>query len=170
MHKRYTTIESPVGSLTLVAVGEALGGVYFQQHQHAPSEADLGPNVTVGADPVLAEAKNALARYFDGESMSFDLKLHTQGDTFQEEVWSLLREIPYGETVTYGTIAENLGNRHLAQQVGRAVGRNPISIVIPCHRVVGANGVPTGYAGGIDRKQYLLDLEQPARERAVPLF
>lgn len=170
MHTRYTTIESPIGLLTLVAVEEALGGVYFQEHQHPPSASNMGQKVVAGTDSVLAEAENTLARYFDGESTSFDLKLHTNGNDFQEEVWSILRDIPYGETITYGAIAERLGNRHLAQQVGRAVGRNPISIIIPCHRVVGANGALTGYAGGIERKQFLLDLEQPGRARAVPLF
>lgn len=100
--------------------------------------------------------------FLAGERKTFDLSVRTQGDEFSERVWAMLCEIPYGETPTYGVLAERLGNRRLAQCVGQAVGRNPVSIVAPCHRVVGAGRSLTGYGGGLDRKRFLLELEEPA--------
>ena len=109
---------------------------------------------------MLAEASRQLHEYLAGERTSFDLRTATRGGAFEERVWSLLREIPFGETTTYGELAERLGGeRTLARRVGQAVGSNPLSIVVPCHRVVGKNGELRGYAGGFERKQFLLDLE-----------
>jgi methylated-DNA-[protein]-cysteine S-methyltransferase len=110
---------------------------------------------------VLSVLAEQLDDYLAGERRTFEVSVRTDGDDFSQRVWAMLQEIPYGETTTYGALAERLGNRHLAQRVGQVVGRNPVSIVIPCHRVVGSDGSLTGYAGGLERKQRLLDLEDP---------
>ena len=108
--------------------------------------------------------------YLAGERATFELKITLHGDDMQRRVWNLLTEIPYGDTVTYGELAAALADGTTAQEVGQAVGRNPVSIVVPCHRVVGKNGQLTGYAGGIKRKQFLLELEEPAEAKAARLF
>jgi methylated-DNA-[protein]-cysteine S-methyltransferase len=124
----------------------------------------------VANDALLRLAAAQLHQYLAGERTSFDLPTATSGDPFQERVWRLLRDIPRGETVTYGELAVQLGDKSLAQSVGQAVGRNPLSVIVPCHRVVGADGRLTGYAGGLKRKQFLLDLEEPALAKAGRLF
>jgi methylated-DNA-[protein]-cysteine S-methyltransferase len=121
-------------------------------------------------DALLEAAWEQLAEYLDGVRVEFDLPTATSGSDFQERVWALLREIPYGETTTYGAIAERLGDRALAREVGGAVGRNPLSIVVGCHRVIGADGSLTGYAGGLDRKRSLLELEGSIDPEPVALF
>jgi methylated-DNA-[protein]-cysteine S-methyltransferase len=126
--------------------------------------------VNADDDEVLQKSHAQLAEYLSGERTGFDLPTATHGDAFEERVWALLREIPIGETTTYGDLAERLGDKSLAQAVGQAVGRNPISIVVPCHRVVGKNGKLTGYAGGLKRKQFLLELEEPALVKGGKLF
>ena len=166
MSLRHTIIDSAIGRLTLVAEGDKLTGVYFPHHWHPP--AAVGP--FVAGDPVFARAAAELADYLAGRRTSFDLPTATAGDDFQERVWEMLADIPYGETTTYGALAARLGDPALAQRVGQAVGHNPLSIVVPCHRVVGANGRLTGYAGGLERKQFLLDLEEPAGAKAERLF
>jgi methylated-DNA-[protein]-cysteine S-methyltransferase len=153
---RHTTTDSPVGELTLVADGDALVGLYFEDHGRRP-RLDLGPRSDEGFDAVIRQ----LREYFDGERRDFDLELAPRGSEFELRVWSLLTKIPHGETRTYGQLASELGEPGSAQAVGNANGWNPISIVVPCHRVVGASGSLTGYAGGLDRKRFLLSLEEP---------
>ncbi|MEU3271443.1 methylated-DNA--[protein]-cysteine S-methyltransferase [Saccharomonospora sp. NPDC006951] len=167
---RHTRIDSALGELTLVADGDVLTGVYFERHWYPPAEDAIGPLVEAEADPLFTETATQLADYLAGERTEFTVPIATHGDAFQERVWSLLRDIPFGTTTTYGELAERLGGRSLAQLVGRAVGRNPLSIVIACHRVVGKDGGLTGYAGGLDRKRKLLDLEQPGPAEAGRLF
>jgi methylated-DNA-[protein]-cysteine S-methyltransferase len=166
MSLRHTTIDTAIGTLTLLAEGDKLTGVYFPHHWHPPVA--IGPFVT--DDPVFTRAAAQLDDYLAGRRTSFDLPTATAGDDFQERVWALLAELPYGGTTTYGALAARLGDPALAQRVGQAVGRNPLSIVVPCHRVVGADGRLTGYAGGLKRKQFLLDLEEPAEAKAERLF
>ncbi|SCK31982.1 methylated-DNA-[protein]-cysteine S-methyltransferase [Streptomyces sp. WMMB 714] len=163
MEVRHTVVDSPLGALTLVAEGEALSGVYFENHQRGPAPDALGPNVEDGSggpDSGFGRARRQLAEYFSGRRTHFDLPLAPRGDSFQQRVWKLLEQIPYGETRTYGDLARELGDPALAQAVGSANGRNPLSIVVPCHRVIGADGRLTGYAGGLRRKRFLLDLEE----------
>ena len=159
---RHRTVSTVLGDLLLVAHGEALAGVYFPGHWYPPSREFCGASLPSDQpDQVLDAAATQLDEYLAGTRRSFELPIVTAGDSFSESVWALLRDIPYGRTTTYGRLALALGNRALAQRVGQAVGHNPLSIVIPCHRVIGADGSLTGYAGGIERKRHLLDLEQP---------
>lgn len=151
LHK--TTFPSPVGELTVTSDGEALTGLYMDGHGRAfPGHAEV-------EDPVLAAARRQLEEYFEGSRREFDLPLHPRGTPFQREVWEALGAIGYGETLSYGELAARLGRPGAARAVGLANGRNPISIVVPCHRVIGADGALTGYGGGIERKRFLLDLE-----------
>jgi len=170
MPTRHTRADTELGELTLVAVDDALTGLYFPHHWYPPADDAIGPYVRVGDDPLFTRAAAELAEYLAGRRTSFDVPISASGDPFQERVWALLEEIPYGTTTTYGALAEQLGNRSLAQRVGQAVGRNPVSIVVPCHRVVGGDGALTGYAGGLGRKRVLLNLEEPAEVRAGRLF
>ncbi|MEV0284181.1 methylated-DNA--[protein]-cysteine S-methyltransferase [Kribbella sp. NPDC050820] len=159
---RHATVSTRIGDLTLVAAGNALAGVYFPHHWVKPAPATLGEPVEP-TDPVIAEAARQLDEYLAGERIGFDLPIVLRGDAFQRRVWAVLTEIEYGATTTYGEIAARLGET--AQAVGKAVGQNPLCIVVPCHRVVGKNGSLTGYAGGLKRKQFLLDLEEPVTAR-----
>ncbi|MFG1628011.1 methylated-DNA--[protein]-cysteine S-methyltransferase [Kribbella sp. NPDC049227] len=161
---RHAIVSTRIGDLTLVASDNALAGVYFPHHWVKPTPETLGEQVEA-TDALLSEAARQLDEYLTGERTSFDIPTVLRGDEFQRRVWSILEEIPYGATSSYGEIAERLGDRTLAQQVGKAVGQNPLSIVVPCHRVVGKNGSLTGYAGGLKRKQFLLDLEEPVGVR-----
>ena len=170
MTARHTTISTPVGDLLLVANGAALTGLYFEGHRYPPAAASLGAAVVAGVDPVFRQAHTELDEYFAGRRTVFELELAPVGNDLQNRVWALLQKIPFGETTTYGRLAVQLGNRSLAQAVGQAVGHNPVSIIIACHRVVGADGKLTGYAGGIERKQFLLELEEPALAKASKLF
>lgn len=167
---RHALAPSALGELTLTAEGEALTGLYFPGHRHPPAAELLGTRVEADGDPQFSRALDQLQEYLDGRRHEFTLLLRTHGDAFSEKVWTLLREIPYGETTTYGALAERLGSRGLAQRVGQCVGRNPLSILIPCHRVVGADGSLTGYAGGLERKRALLELEEPDDLAAERLF
>jgi methylated-DNA-[protein]-cysteine S-methyltransferase len=154
----YTVIDSPLGELTLVSDGTALTGLYYPHHWYKPDPATFGPR-SGGFD----EVERQLAEYFAGTRETFeDLPVRLTGDAFQRRVWSLIADIPYGETRTYGDLARSLGDVSPARDVGAAVGRNPVSIVVPCHRVVGKDGKLTGYAGGLARKRHLLDLEAHA--------
>jgi methylated-DNA-[protein]-cysteine S-methyltransferase len=154
----WTEIDSPVGSLRLVERGGSLTAIEFEPHR----DGDGRPRGARQDDhPVLVEAARQLAAYFAGDLTDFDLPLAPEGSDFQQRVWTQLRTIGYGETETYGAIAHRLGMTNAASRaVGLANGRNPIPIVIPCHRVIGADGTLTGYAGGLERKQVLLDLER----------
>jgi methylated-DNA-[protein]-cysteine S-methyltransferase len=155
MSIHHTIIDSPLGELTLVARDGALAGVYFSLHKRRPDPAVLGTRVETGFEAAVQQ----LDEYFRGDRTQFDLPLAPQGSAFQVRVWELLRRIPYGETRTYGQLAAELGNPALAREVGGANARNPISVIVPCHRVIGAGGRLVGYAGGLERKQFLLDLE-----------
>ncbi|NYE96340.1 methylated-DNA-[protein]-cysteine S-methyltransferase [Psychromicrobium silvestre] len=168
MNAMYTVIDSPLGSLTLLASTEALTGIYFEKHRSRPAKAEWGAAET--DHPIFIQAAHQLGEYFAGQRSSFELTTATHGSELQERVWELLKRLPYGQTTSYGELAAELGDRHLAQAVGAAVGANPLSIVIPCHRVVGKDGKMTGYAGGVDRKLFLLELEEPASRKAEKLF
>ena len=156
----HTVIGSPVGPLTLVACGGALAGLYMQVRGHEPGAAVVGEPASADADPVLGEAASQLKAYFAGQLTAFDLPLLLQGTGFQRAVWAALRQIPYGRTISYGELATRIGQPSASRAVGLANGRNPVSIVVPCHRVIGADGSLTGYGGGIDRKRFLLAMEQ----------
>jgi methylated-DNA-[protein]-cysteine S-methyltransferase len=170
MNTRHAVIDSPLGELTLVADDDALTGVYFRHHWHRPAEDTFGPRVDAESDAVLARAAAQLTDYLAGDRHGFDLPVRLHGDEAQHRVWNLLTTIPYGETVTYGELAAALADGTTAQEVGQAVGRNPLSVIVPCHRVVGRNGQLTGYAGGLKRKQFLLELEEPSEVKAARLF
>jgi methylated-DNA-[protein]-cysteine S-methyltransferase len=159
-------MDSPLGELTLVADGSALIGLYFDGHLRRPDDAELGPRVDEGFDEVIRQ----LQEYFAGDRTAFDLEMAPRGTEFEQRVWDLLRKIPHGETRTYGQLARELGQPGAAQAVGLANGRNPLSVVVPCHRVVGANGSLTGFAGGLDRKRFLLSLEEPPDVAESRLF
>ena len=152
---------SPLGGMTLVSDGTALVGLYFDGQKYFAEGLDA--KRTQKNLPIFEEARRWLDVYFSGRKPDFMPVLAPHGTAFQQSVWEILRTIPYGQTVTYGAIArrieQNTGCRMSAQAVGGAVGRNPISILIPCHRVIGADGSLTGYAGGLDKKEYLLELE-----------
>ncbi len=167
---RHALIDTELGTLTVVSDGTAVTGIYFDPHVHRPDASTFGPEVVADQDAVLGLAERQLREYLAGDRTEFELPLATDGNEFQERVWDRLRAIPYGRTVTYGAIAAELGDVTMAQAVGNAVGRNPISIVVPCHRVVGSTGKLTGYAGGLERKTALLDLEEPPEAKAQRLF
>lgn len=164
----HTVIESPLGPLTLTAEDDHLTGIYFQIHRRRHRLPDLGLAVT--SEPVLTLAAAQLAEYFRGERRVFTVPLAPRGEPFQQSVWALLRQIPFGATCSYGQLARDLGQPGAAQAVGMANGANPISIIVPCHRVVGADGSLTGYAGGLERKRFLLELERPAPQQDGRLF
>ncbi len=150
-------VNSPLGTLSLVASDKGLCGVWFEDQAHKPDLSQLpwGPS-----QHWLRLAKNQLADYFAGHRRSFDIPLDlAMGSDFQQRVWRSLLQIPYGRSSTYGELAQHLGQAQAARAVGTAVGRNPLSIIVPCHRVVGANGALTGYAGGLWRKMDLLQRE-----------
>ncbi|MEO8906660.1 MAG: methylated-DNA--[protein]-cysteine S-methyltransferase [Microbacteriaceae bacterium] len=170
MNNRHAVIDTTLGRLTISAADDAVTGLYFPRHWYVPTAESLGTLTTIADDPLLASAAEQLAEYLDGSRTAFDFPMATAGDSFQEQVWAVLKEIPFGQTVTYGEIAQKLGNKALAQNVGQAVGHNPLSIFIACHRVLGKDGKLTGYAGGLERKRFLLDLEAPAEVKAGRLF
>ena len=169
----HTVVDSPLGPLTLVADDEGrLAGLYMEAQRHRPSEERFGAPVVVDplpeveptpAEAVLAETAGQLREYFAGTRRSVDVPLAPLGTDFQRRVWDVLARIPYGETRTYAEIADQTGNPAAVRAVGSAIGRNPLCVVVPCHRVVGSGGALTGYAGGLERKRRLLDLEDPAK-------
>jgi methylated-DNA-[protein]-cysteine S-methyltransferase len=159
-HRSHAVVGSPVGPLTMVADGNALIGLYLTEQRHLPPPENFGePADDPGGEP-FAAASAQLREYFDGERTEFDLRLALDGTPFQRRVWAALQGIPYGETVSYGQLADRIGQPSASRAVGLANGKNPVSIIVPCHRVVGADGDLTGYGGGIDRKRYLLAHEQ----------
>jgi len=151
-----TTLTSPVGPLRLIATHDALTAIYMENHKGAPV-LDTSPREDL---PVLRGAREQLEQYFAGERMSFELPLAPLGTPFQHAVWKALREIPWGSTWSYAQLARHVGREGAARAVGSANARNPLSIIVPCHRVVGTNGTLTGYAGGVATKQWLLDHER----------
>ena len=160
-HRHVATVDSPIGPLIIVADEGALTGVYVADNRHAPTpDAPDAPDVPAAAVGVVAEAAAQLAAYFRGELTAFDLPLALHGTPFQQRVWAALCEIPYGETTSYGALAAEIGQPTASRAVGLANGRNPISIIVPCHRVIGSGGRLVGYGGGLERKQALLALEQ----------
>jgi methylated-DNA-[protein]-cysteine S-methyltransferase len=159
--KVHTIVDSPVGPLHLVATDGVLSGLHLDGQRHRPDPATFGPR----DDGPFAEVRRQLEAYFAGERTDFDLPLHLEGTDFQRRVWAALREVPYGTTWTYGQLAAHLGAPGASRAVGLANGRNPVAIVVPCHRVVGADGTLTGYGGGLERKQLLLDLERGGHDR-----
>jgi methylated-DNA-[protein]-cysteine S-methyltransferase len=169
MSTRHCIIDTPLGALTLVARNDALTGIYFPKHWHLPAQADFGQQVDAADDALFTRTAAQLTEYFHGERTQFELPTALTGTPLQERVWDLLVEIPYGETVTYGELATALGDAG-AWEVGQAVGRNPISIVVPCHRVVGKDGRLTGYAGGLTRKRLLLEREESVESGLARLF
>jgi methylated-DNA-[protein]-cysteine S-methyltransferase len=156
---RHVVIDSPIGPLTLVRDDDGLTGLYYPGHWTRPDQATFGPRVEPSDDDGFNEAIAQLHEYFAGERPEFDLPLNPLGSESARRVWQLLAEIPYGQTTTYGALADKVGGGAHARDVGGLVGANPLSIFIPCHRVVGSNGKLTGYVGGLDRKRYLLELE-----------
>ncbi len=156
----YTCIPSPIGELLLVGDGSTLQRLHMLQ---APRPARI--SATWRSEPqAFAEPRRQLEEYFAGQRTEFDLPLSMHGTPFQRSVWSALCEIGYGQTASYGQVATRLGQPGAARAVGIANARNPISIIVPCHRVIGADGTLTGYGGGLERKRYLLELEQASTQ------
>jgi methylated-DNA-[protein]-cysteine S-methyltransferase len=155
-------LDSPVGSLSLVATDHTLVALVWRREGHGRVPFDCA--VDNSSHPVLREAMRQLREYFAGTRRTFDLALEFRGTEFQRGVWSALLTIPYGETRTYRHIAEQIGNPTAVRAVGAANGRNPIAIIAPCHRVIGMNGDLTGFGGGLDAKAHLLALEAPQKQ------
>ena len=191
----YTRYSSPVGVLYLAARADAIVGIWYEDQAHFPLPHELGelienpgaylrehgtaeddtaedeePAGEYAAALLLSRAEAELSEYFERKRTSFTLPLDPEGTDFQLIVWEHLKTVPAGYTTTYGEISRAVGPGAPAQAVGQAVGRNKVSIMIPCHRVIGADGSLTGYAGGVERKQFLLDLEEPEEVREARLF
>lgn len=162
----HTVVESPIGDLTLVNSDGVLSGLWMGRRARSWTRAELGGGVRSGFEQVVEE----LGEYFAGHRREFSVPTAARGDAFQQRVWERLRKIPFGETRSYGDVGRELGDPGLARAVGSANARNPIGIVVPCHRVIGSDGSLTGYAGGLERKQFLLHLEASVSERASTLF
>jgi methylated-DNA-[protein]-cysteine S-methyltransferase len=151
----YTTLTSPIGELLLVGDGDALHRLHMQS---GPRPVAIDPGWEPRGEP-FAEAALQLEEYFAGARRMFDIPLTVEGNPFEQRVWGALQEIPYAETISYGELARRIGEPGAARAVGVANARNPISVIVPCHRVIGADGSLTGYGGGLERKRLLLDLE-----------
>ncbi|KTT04033.1 cysteine methyltransferase [Pseudomonas oryzihabitans] len=152
----YCLLDSPIGPLTLAADDSGLRVVEFPENRH-PAKRD--ESWVAAEHPVLADARRQLGEYFARRRQTFDLPLAPRGTPFQLEVWRALAEIPHGQTWSYGRLASHLGRPKAMRAVGAANGRNPLPIVLPCHRVIGASGALTGFGGGLPTKQFLLELE-----------
>ena len=153
----YTVMESPVGDITLIADDKSLCAIYWPNQQ--PNEKKFPDLEKKDSNKVLRSTVKQLNDYFKGKRTQFDLPLRAVGTNFQEQVWKALTSIDYGDTVSYGDIAKDIKNPKAVRAVGAAIGKNPISIIIPCHRVIGSNGKLTGFAGGLSTKEFLLNLE-----------
>ena len=157
----FTELESPIGLLRLCGTERGLTGLFMEMHRHGPESNDLRD--WQRDDDLFEEARTQLNDYFAGHRKTFELAVDRDalgGTTFQRRVWSELEKIPYGATISYGELARRIGNLNAVRAVGLANGRNPLSIVVPCHRVIGTNGTLTGYGGGLERKRWLLDFER----------
>ncbi|OLP03602.1 cysteine methyltransferase [Mycolicibacterium porcinum] len=163
MNTWHSVIATELGDLTVVRDERGLRGLYFPRHWYRPAQHTFGPRDDGGFDDTIAQ----LSEFLAGRRRDFALPLSVHGDPFQRAVWQLIARIPYGSTVSYGELVAKIGGPVTAQQVGAAVGRNPVSIIVPCHRVVGSGGKLTGYAGGLARKRFLLDLEHSHNCRSV---
>jgi len=152
----YTSVDSPIGELLLLGDGHTLHGLYMQDGR---KPVKIAPRWERSKAP-FTDVRIQLREYFVGERVTFDTPLAMDGTQFERRVWRALQEIPYGETVSYGELARHIGQPSAARAVGLANGRNPIAVIVPCHRVIGANGTLTGYGGGLERKRLLLDLER----------
>jgi methylated-DNA-[protein]-cysteine S-methyltransferase len=163
---RFDLMPSPVGELLLVASDSHLAGVHFTPHpvDEIVSGKWLRASGGTAADAILAKARAQLTEYFSGTATEFDLPLGPHGTPFQIRVWEALRAIPHGQTISYGELARRLGAPKAMRAVGAANGRNPIPIIVPCHRVIGARGDLTGFGGGLERKRWLLDHEGGVEE------
>ena len=160
---RHTVIDSPLGEITLAADDDALVGVWLAGQRHRPGDERLGERISddeAAGDPVLAPASAQLIEYLAGQREQFTVPTRATGTPFQRAVWDAVAAIGYGRTRTYRQLADDIGRPTAVRAVGAAVGRNPVCLVVPCHRVVGADGSLTGYAGGLERKQWLLAREQ----------
>ena len=168
--RTHAVLDGPLGLVTVVAQDGALAGLYLHDQRHAPPTDRLGER----DDTTLPALQEQLGAYFAGALQAFEVELAPLGTPFQREVWTALRLVPYGATTTYGALAAAIGRPSAVRAVGAANGRNPYCLVVPCHRVVGADGSLTGYAGGLDRKRFLLELEQragaPAAEGQLSLL
>lgn len=153
----YDTFKSPQGEMLLVATAKGLAGVYFRGQKYFPSAAKEWRRDPACA--ILKQAKRELAEYFAGKRQRFSVPLDPAGTPFQRSVWKSIAKVAFGKTITYGELARRAGHPGSARAAGAATGRNPIGIIVPCHRIMGANGTLTGYAGGLDRKRALLALE-----------
>jgi methylated-DNA-[protein]-cysteine S-methyltransferase len=160
----HTVFDSPIGELTLVGADGVVTGVYFPHHWTRPDRTAFGSL----DDSAFPAAVRQLKEYFAGQRREFDVPMRADGDEFQRAVWAGIAKIPYGATATYGDLARAVGE--LPHEVGAAVGRNPLSILVACHRVVGKDGKLTGYAGGLERKEFLLELERPPAEERGQLW
>jgi len=152
----HTVLATSLGQLTLVSDEGAMTGLYFPRHWPRPDRTAFGPR----SDEGFEEVARQLREYLDGERSAFELPLKVRGSEFDRRVWELIACVPYGETTTYGELARSLDPGTEPRDVGASVGRNPLCVIIPCHRVVGATGRLTGYAGGLDRKRALLEIER----------
>ena len=157
----FSEMDSPVGTLLLLGDAEALRGLYMHDQRHRPPL----PDGCEQNDKAFRQAREQLKAYFAGKLQDFELALAGEGSAFQRTVWKALCKIPFGVTESYGGLARRIGNPSASRAVGLANGRNPIGIIVPCHRVVGANGSLTGYGGGLERKQWLLEHERRIAER-----
>lgn len=162
----YRTVSSPIGDLTLAGVGSTLTHLLMAGQSHSPHRTDWAP----ARDDAFVDVAQQLDAYFAGSLRNFDVDFRPAGTEFQYRVWAALQTIPYGETRSYGQIADQVGSPAASRAVGLANGRNPINIIVPCHRVIGASGNLTGYGGGIERKRMLLDLEMCAPPLRPALF
>ena len=167
--RAHVVLPSPIGPLTLVAEHGTLTGLYMDAQAHRPAAGVFGRPGDPGDEP-FASAARQLEDYFAGRLTLFDLPLAPAGTEFQRRVWAGLQAIPYGQTWSYGQLAREVGKASASRAVGLANGRNPIAVVIPCHRVVGSDGSLTGYGGGLDRKRYLLGLEAGATREPSALW
>ncbi len=168
MTYRFTTMFSPVGELTLVASDAGLVAILWENDE--PDRVRLGAMTRDESDAILVAAEQQLHAYFAGELTRFTVPLDFHGTDFQKSVWAALLTIPFGETRSYGEIARQIGRPSASRAVGAANGRNPISIIAPCHRVIGTNGALTGFAGGLEAKALLLELEGQRAQVAEPLL
>ena len=152
----YDQFDTPQGTMLVTATDKGLAGVYFKGQKHFPKKRDWQRDAR---HPVLRQARRELTEYFAGRRKRFDVALDPQGTVFQRSIWKAIAKVGFGKTLTYGELAQRAGHPGSARAAGAATGRNPLSIIVPCHRIMGADGSLTGYAGGLSRKRALLELE-----------
>lgn len=165
----YDEMTSPVGKLTIISTSKGLHAILWDNDRENPDCEKIVESLPQYRDEkIIVKTKNQLTEYFQGERKIFDLPLVINGTDFQIKAWQQLLKIPYAKTVTYGEQAEKMGNKNKARAVGLANGLNPISIIIPCHRVIGSNGKLVGFGGGLDKKAYLLAFEKQTYQKCIP--